>query len=172
MPTKISPVGSSASGGGSGDVVGPASSTDNALARFDSTTGKLLKNSTVICDNSGNLTGVGTINSVKVYRALLTQSSTDAPVATVLENTLGGAVVWGYVAAGRYTATLAGAFTANKTFITAGNGANADGSLTGFLSTARNDSDSFNLRTTPNTDLLNNADDLLLATAIEILVYP
>jgi hypothetical protein len=33
-------------GGGSGDVVGPASSTDNAFARFDTTTGKLLQNST------------------------------------------------------------------------------------------------------------------------------
>jgi hypothetical protein len=31
---------------GAGDVVGPASSTDNAFARFDSTTGKLLQNST------------------------------------------------------------------------------------------------------------------------------
>jgi hypothetical protein len=31
---------------GVGDVVGPASSTDNAFARFDSTTGKLLQNST------------------------------------------------------------------------------------------------------------------------------
>lgn len=30
---------------GSGDVVGPASSTDNAIARYDSTTGKLLQNS-------------------------------------------------------------------------------------------------------------------------------
>lgn len=29
-----------AGGGDSGDVVGPASSTDNALARFDGTTGK------------------------------------------------------------------------------------------------------------------------------------
>jgi len=32
---------------GSGDVVGPASSTDNALAVFNGTTGKLLENSTV-----------------------------------------------------------------------------------------------------------------------------
>jgi hypothetical protein len=31
---------------GTGDVVGPASSTDNAFARFDSTTGKLIQNST------------------------------------------------------------------------------------------------------------------------------
>ena len=33
-------------GGGSGDVVGPASSTDNAFARFDGTTGKLIQDST------------------------------------------------------------------------------------------------------------------------------
>jgi hypothetical protein len=33
-------------GGGSGDVVGPASSTDNAFTRFDGTTGKLIQNST------------------------------------------------------------------------------------------------------------------------------
>ena len=32
-------------GGGAGDVVGPASATTNALARFDGTTGKLIKNS-------------------------------------------------------------------------------------------------------------------------------
>jgi hypothetical protein len=37
-----------------GDVTGPASSTDNAVARFDSTTGKLIQNSTVIIDDNGN----------------------------------------------------------------------------------------------------------------------
>lgn len=37
----------------SGDVVGPASSTDNAFARFDSTTGKLLQNSTATLDDVG-----------------------------------------------------------------------------------------------------------------------
>jgi len=35
------------SASGSGDVVGPASSTDNAVALFDGTTGKLLKDSTI-----------------------------------------------------------------------------------------------------------------------------
>ena len=35
------------SGGGTGDVVGPASSTDNAIARFDGATGKLIQNSGV-----------------------------------------------------------------------------------------------------------------------------
>jgi hypothetical protein len=40
---------------GSGDVVGPASSTNNAIARFDSTTGKLIKNSGVTVDNNNNI---------------------------------------------------------------------------------------------------------------------
>jgi hypothetical protein len=42
--------------GGFGDVVGPASATDNALARFDSTTGKLIQNSTVTLDDTGAIT--------------------------------------------------------------------------------------------------------------------
>lgn len=43
-------------GNGSGaDVVGPASSTDNAVARFDGTTGKLLQNSLGLIDDSGNI---------------------------------------------------------------------------------------------------------------------
>jgi hypothetical protein len=36
-------------------VVGPASSTDNAIARFDGTTGKLVQNSGVEVDDSGNI---------------------------------------------------------------------------------------------------------------------
>lgn len=40
-------------GAGSGDVVGPASSTDEAVARFDLATGKLLQNSVVTIDDSG-----------------------------------------------------------------------------------------------------------------------
>jgi len=39
--------------GSGGDVVGPASSTDNAFARFDSTTGKLLQNSTATLNDVG-----------------------------------------------------------------------------------------------------------------------
>lgn len=42
--------------GGSGDVVWPASSTDNAIARYDGTTGKLLQNSGATIDDSGNIT--------------------------------------------------------------------------------------------------------------------
>ena len=41
---------------GSGDVVGPASSTDNALVRWDATTGKLVQDSGVTVDDVGVLT--------------------------------------------------------------------------------------------------------------------
>jgi hypothetical protein len=44
-------------GGAGGDVVGPASSTDNALVRFDGTTGKLIQNGVAI------ETDLGSINS-------------------------------------------------------------------------------------------------------------
>ena len=39
-----------------GDVVGPASSTDDALAKFDSTTGKIIQNSNAILTDAGVLT--------------------------------------------------------------------------------------------------------------------
>jgi hypothetical protein len=46
---------------GPGDVDGPASATDNAVARFDGTTGKLIQNSVVTIDDTGNMAGVGTL---------------------------------------------------------------------------------------------------------------
>lgn len=43
-----------------GNVRGPTSATDNAVARYDGTTGKLIQNSGVTIDDSGNLTVSGT----------------------------------------------------------------------------------------------------------------
>jgi len=55
-------ISSTAGGGGSGDVVGPSSATDNAIVRFDSTTGKLIQDSVVtIADTTGNITTPGDI---------------------------------------------------------------------------------------------------------------
>jgi len=49
-----------------GDVVGPASATDNAIARFDGTTGKLIQNSAVtVADTTGDITG-GKYNGLTV----------------------------------------------------------------------------------------------------------
>lgn len=51
--------------GSGGDVVGPAGATDNAIARFDTATGKLIQNSGVLIDDSNGITGVAgiTINN-------------------------------------------------------------------------------------------------------------
>jgi hypothetical protein len=43
----------------SGDVSGPASSTDNAIARFDSTTGKIIQNSSATISDIGQASFVG-----------------------------------------------------------------------------------------------------------------
>ena len=68
-----------ASGGaGTGDVVGPASATDNALVRFDSTTGKLIQNSGAILDDSNNLSGVAsiTLNTAGALRTATSDTNT------------------------------------------------------------------------------------------------
>jgi hypothetical protein len=44
------------------------------------------------------------------YTALLTQTGTNPPVVTVLENNLGKDIVWTYSSVGTYTGTLVGAF--------------------------------------------------------------
>jgi len=56
-------------------------------------------------------------SSPKVYRALLTQSGTDAPVATVLENTLGFVPTYEYSLVGQYNVVSPVGFPAGKTFI-------------------------------------------------------
>lgn len=48
-------------GSGSGDVTGPASSTDNAITRFNGTSGKVIQDSSVVIDDSGNTSGINAI---------------------------------------------------------------------------------------------------------------
>lgn len=48
---------------GGGDVVGPGSSTDNALPRFDGTGGKTLQGSSVVVDDSNNMSGVANLTA-------------------------------------------------------------------------------------------------------------
>ena len=58
-----------------------------------------------------------------IYTALLTQAGTAAPVATILQNTTGGTLVWTRQSAGNYTVTASTAlFTANKTIVFLNNG--------------------------------------------------
>jgi hypothetical protein len=60
-------------GAGSGDVIGPSSATDNAIARFDATSGKLIQNSGVTIDDSNNVSGV--VNQVSTGYYELTDMS-------------------------------------------------------------------------------------------------
>jgi len=63
-----------------GDVVGPASATDNAIARYDTTTGKLIQNSLVIIDDTGSVTGVNALTAESLTvnnNATLGSSNTD-----------------------------------------------------------------------------------------------
>lgn len=124
-------------------------------------------------DSHGNVN----LAPAKIYRALLTQSGTAAPVATVLTNTLGGVVVWSRSSAGIYAGTLAGAFPNGKTFANiinnnnAGGGGEADFIL--YLITPDTDAIGLDVR---NVDLTGNTtpngDNLLTSTAVEVLVYP
>ena len=50
------------------------------------------------------------------YVAILSQTGTDDPVATVLENTIGD-IVWTRTGIGSYFGTLNGAFPSNSTFV-------------------------------------------------------
>lgn len=92
---------------GTGDVVGPGSSTDNAIARFDGTTGKAIQDSVVtIADTTGNMAGVGTVNTHTIPGgtstfAILTNklsdfgATTSAELKTVISDESGsGALVF------------------------------------------------------------------------------
>jgi len=63
---------------GTGDVVGPASATDNAVARFDTTTGKLIQNSVVTISDTGATTGVTTLGASTSVTTPIVQASNSA----------------------------------------------------------------------------------------------
>lgn len=112
----------------------------------------------------------------KVYRALLTQTGTDAPVATVLENTLGGAIVWTYETNGGYAGACVGAFTAGKTCISPVTVANSmEYNALTVCSLNRTGADNLTLLSASlnaQEGTLTLADDLLVNACVEILVYP
>jgi len=54
---------------GAGDVSGPASATDNAITRFDGTTGKIVQNSLVTVADDGAITAPGVSSVIPFYYA-------------------------------------------------------------------------------------------------------
>jgi hypothetical protein len=109
---------------------------------------------------------VATLPKYKVYTALLTQSGTNAPVATVLENTLGGDVTWTRTDLGYYLANTSGLLTLNKTgfFVQP-----IDSSVAAFLYSNLLDINKIELLT--RNAALEGLDGALLKTLIEIRVY-
>ena len=63
--------------------------------------------------------GIKSYNNItyKKYVALLKQTGTTAPVATIIENTLTDLITWTYNGVGNYTGTLTSEFTQYKTLI-------------------------------------------------------
>lgn len=128
-------------------------------------------NNEIVATNVSGQLVTKTLDQVRgyaVYTALLTQTGSNAPVANVLENTLGGTVVWTRDGAGNYTATLAGAFPANTAIFMGAYLSNTCGSNTGWE--IAGDDDYIKLFTTKVSGTLD--DDILLSTVIEIRVYP
>jgi len=157
---------------GAGTVtITPATSTIDGAATLVLTQGKTAR---IHSDGTNYVTGLqGSLSasgaSYLVYTALLTQTGTDAPVATVLENTLGGTVVWARVGAGVYTATLASAFPANKVFMPNLVVAASDVDMIMGLLSRTNDNQ---LVLSAQAFGSGGVDSVLNTTAVEIRVYP
>jgi len=107
-----------APGSGSGDVSGPASSTDNAVARFDGTTGKIVQNSAAtIADTTGDITA-GKYNGLTVSTTTGTLSIANGKTLAV-DNSV----------------TFVGTDSSNVNFGTGGTIAYTGGTLAQFSST-------------------------------------
>jgi hypothetical protein len=113
-------------------------------------------------------------SGVKRYTALLTQTSTAAPVATVLQNTLSGTPAWARASQGTYTITLASAFTSNKTVVMFGTTllTNSDFTVVRSVKTSTSVITIYTLDVSVLLQASNLTDELLNNTEIKIEVYP
>lgn len=82
---RITAAASGAGGGGSGDVVGPASSVDNEIPRYDSITGKLIQSSGVTISDTGVVGG-----TVSIPVANVTNGVSDARTISAGTGLTGG----------------------------------------------------------------------------------
>ena len=105
----------------------------------------------------------------KVYTALLSQTGTNAPVATVLENTLGGTVVWSYVDIGTFSGITTGKFLNNKTYLYINSASETGNMLDGLAGVSQISEDEINVITVSSGADVSN--DILNQASIEIRVY-
>ncbi len=113
------------------------------------------------------------IKGYKVYTALLSQSGTSNPVATVLDNTLGGVPVWTRAGgAGIYDVTLTNLLPIDKTliFLTL-HGTDADGRYVSQINYATSANNNKRRIVIKNATTNVNADGIGALSTIEIRVY-
>ena len=128
--------------------------TDSSGKKYNQT-----RNFTV--QSLGSLINAGFTGGYTVYTALLTQAGAAAPVATIMQNTLGGTITWTRTGTGAYTATIANAlFTSNKTMVFI-NGGSA--TATANIEWAS--------PTTTTVTIDTTADSVLTKASIEIRIY-
>ncbi|MCW5950985.1 MAG: hypothetical protein KIT69_01820 [Propionibacteriaceae bacterium] len=80
-----------------GDVFGPVSSTDNALVRFDSTTGKIIQNSGAILDDIGNLTGLNSLSSTTISNTTFNGNTINGTTSTITTMNGTNTLLGGYI---------------------------------------------------------------------------
>lgn len=109
---------------------------------------------------------------MKHYKAILNQTGTNAPVVTILENSL-GPVVWTRGAPGLYVGTLAGKLPAASTTALIGDGQGGELATLTAIELAQNSDDYVSVTTKDFTAEygLKDADNLLVRTTLEISVY-
>lgn len=110
-------------------------------------------------------------SSSKIYKATLTQTGTNAPVATVLENTLGVTITWTRDGAGSYIGTAsAPIFTsAENTLFTSGQNYNLAGAEITYIYYGSNTE--VYIETIDDGATGGNVDNSLIQTAIIIEVF-
>lgn len=102
----------------------------------------------------------------RVYTAIISQSGTSDPIATVLENTLGQDIAWDRTSIGQYQASSTGLFTYSKTTI---NSSQTDNANQGITATYYNTSNTLVVATFDYAG--SPQDGVLSESLIEIRIY-
>lgn len=140
--------------------------TEDEVGAIQNANGPSAANSFLTIDDFADIPSA--LNT-KTYAAFITQSGTNAPTATVLENTLGATPVWARTGVGVYTATTVGYFTVNKTVPNNNPELYVD-SVTGNKITAvRTSANVITVTTTNSSDVAT--DGVLTNRYIQIVVY-
>lgn len=112
-------------------------------------------------------------NFMKRYIAILNQNNQDAPVATVLENSL-GPIVWTRIGKGKYQGTLLDSLPADKTTALCGHGSGGEDGTPTTIELPTNSNDYVSVTTkdiVEETGEINFEDGLLIRTTVDIRVY-